>query len=240
MAKWYLINSTRFKGPAGPTLITAGELVDDAITPLAPLQAVGAVFAPQASPNVALMATFCQARMKRGGQDTAELDRIMIAAYMQDTVGSGDVVRPLTIDVPLATIVAQVANTPFNIGAPLPAGARLLGSEMLVLQKPAGPGPLSAATASVGSAAGGSDDTIGATNVFVTASATVPVPTTPQGATGGVGQIGGVIAPPTRGGVQLQMNLQEMGSALSAWTAGHLQVKIYYAVETQAGTAAVP
>jgi len=149
-------------------------------------------------------------------------------------------VRRLVIDVPLATIVAQVANTPFNIGAVLPANARVIDTELFVLQKPAGPGPLTAATASVGSAAGGSDDTLGATNIFVVASATVPVPKTPQGAAGGVGNLGGVIAPPTRGGVQLQMNLQETGSALAAWTAGHLQVVIYYAAVAPGGASSIP
>jgi hypothetical protein len=219
MATWYLINSTRFKGPAGPTLITAGELVDDTKTPLAPLQASGALFAPSSSPAVAVAAAFVQQRVKRGGQDPMEATAIMMAAYLQDTIGSGSVVQRLEIDVPLATLQAKTSGTEFNIGAVLPPNCRVVSQELNVVAALAG-GTVSAAevqleqaTKTAGEFGGGSSGYDGFTAA-------------------GVFSIAGSNPYASRGGQQLAMKVTLTGDTMAHLTAGHLKVEVYYSTTT--------
>lgn len=85
MATWYLLNCIRFKGPAGATVLSAGDQFNDAVTPLAPMQAAGAVFAPTSNANVATAAALAQQR-KRGGAQPGELNSIMLAAAIIPSV----------------------------------------------------------------------------------------------------------------------------------------------------------
>jgi hypothetical protein len=227
----YLVNSCKVNYPGQGTYdLKAGALVTDPVLVTA-VGAAGGILAPGTATILAAVAIIAKLRGSASqggtGQNEDACDKVMLAAYASDA-GFEQGLQKLIVDIPLSLLILQVAATPFNVGPALPANCRLIDSELYVLQKPAGAGPLTAAHAEVGTAAGGVDDLIGLTNIFVTASSSVPLGKLPQGAAGGVGNTGGVIGPITRSGVQLQMNVTEVGSAMSAWTAGHLQMNLYY------------
>jgi hypothetical protein len=123
----------------------------------------------------------------------------------------------LEFDVPLATIKAAVSGVPFNIGAPLPANARVLGTEANVVQAVAG-GSLATAVMTVqntgepaGALVGGGSglDVLTGTGLFVG---------------------GGANAYASRGGQQLQMTLFSTGDTFAHATAGHVKIELFYAI----------
>lgn len=125
--------------------------------------------------------------------------------------------QKLVIDVPLATIKAQASTVAFNIGAALPANAKVIASEIDVIAALAGTGPMTACTAQVqntgetaGSLLGGGPGL----DVF-----------TAPGFVAGADEGN---AYQTRGGQQLQMTLTSTGGTLANATAGHLAVDLYY------------
>lgn len=129
-------------------------------------------------------------------------------------------VQHVTIDIPLATINAKADVTPFNIGAALPANARLLRSELNVIQVVGG-GTISACTAKVQGGAD-ADGTIlggaGGSDVHAAVAVFTDIKT-------------GSNPYIARGGQQLKMTLDVTGDTLANATTGHLSVDVYYTVE---------
>ena len=91
-----------------------------------------------------------------------------------DEAAGGAVIHDV-VDIPLATLQAQTSGTAFNLGAVLPANARLIGLDLNVIAALAGTGPMTQAHATVQGgtdAAGsliGSTDVFSATGIFATA-----------------------------------------------------------------------
>lgn len=127
-------------------------------------------------------------------------------------VGQQGAVQHVQIDIPLATIIAQTSGTAFNIGAALPANARLLAAEVDVVATVTG-GTLSAVTSTIqntGETAGAiqaSHSVFAATGFFNTAGSNPYA---------------------SRGTQQLQMTLTATGDTLAHATTGHLQVNLFY------------
>lgn len=120
-----------------------------------------------------------------------------------------------TVSLPLATIQTFTSGTPFNLGVPLPASARLNAVEINVITPLSGGG----ATAVAASISGGTDangSIIAASSVFTGANPVIATPgTNPYTA---------------RGGQQLKMLLTDTGGTLAGLTAGSLTVDIFYTI----------
>jgi hypothetical protein len=130
-------------------------------------------------------------------------------------------IQHLHIDIPLTTIQAEVSGTAFNIGAALPANARLVATELLVVVALSG-GSAASAHATIQNTGETAGAILASESVFTGAAST------PIGSPGvGVGSNPYV----SRGGQQLQMTITGDGThALSTLTAGHLEVDLFYAV----------
>lgn len=122
------------------------------------------------------------------------------------------------VDLPLATIQGETSGTPFNIGAALPANARLLRSQVNCVAPITG-GTLSAVkaklqgTGTAGELVGGA----GGVDVFAGAAVFTDVAS-------------GTDLDVDRGTQQLKMTLTATGDTLAHATAGHLSVDIFYAI----------
>jgi hypothetical protein len=131
--------------------------------------------------------------------------------------GSGQgQVQHVVIDIPLATIQAKTSGAAFNIGAALPANARLIRVETDVIVALTGTGPMSAAHSTIqntGEAAGALQ---ASTDVFTGTGFFALIGSNPY---------------PSRGTQQLQMTITTIGGTLAAALTGHLAVGLYYTVD---------
>lgn len=119
-----------------------------------------------------------------------------------------------TVDIPLATIQAQASGVAFNVGAALPANARLLAGEIKVIQALAG-GTISAGHATLQNTGEAAGALLASTDVY-SATGTFSLP--------------GSNPTASRGGQQLQMTLTAVGDTLAHATGGHLEVDLFYIV----------
>ncbi len=228
MAKFYVVNTITI----GTQKFFAGQLIDDSLIDTTNFAAAGLLLWPDDSLGAHVVSDAgarAQAARLRGANE-AELDSIMQTAVQsvqksEDTAQDASGVSAatalaailvhLTIDVPLATLQAKTSGTAFNIGAALPANARVLATETEVVQALAG-GTTSAATAKLGSATDSGDDSLmGAVDVFT--------------ATGILSKAG---SDPyqSRGAQQLKMKVTLTGDVMANLTAGHLKQHVYYSV----------
>ncbi len=205
------ITTVTIQSQSASQVVRAGASVSDAGVQAAILAAGGQL---GSATDATLLAAQARVVTMRGrGANEAEIDKVMMAAFTQSAKNLAP--QEVTIDVPLATIQAQTSGVAFNIGAVLPANARLEGIELDVLTTLSGGSAASAhATVQGGSDAAGS--LIGSTDVF-TATGSFDTP--------------GSDPYPDRGGQQLKMTITGDGThALSALTAGHLSVVVVYSV----------
>jgi hypothetical protein len=79
MATFYAMNTTKFKNASGPTIVFAGQLVNDALVNVTQLKAAGAVLAASGDSSVAAAALIAQKRKKQGAPIHV-LDSIMLAS----------------------------------------------------------------------------------------------------------------------------------------------------------------
>lgn len=121
--------------------------------------------------------------------------------------------QKLVIDVPLATIQAQTSGAAFNIGAALPANAKVIASELDAIATLTGTGPMTAAHATVQGSADTAGSLIGSQDVFT--------------ATGFFAGADEGNPYQSRGGQQLQMTITSVGGTLAAALTGHLAVNLY-------------
>jgi hypothetical protein len=127
--------------------------------------------------------------------------------------GQGEEQR-LTIDVPLATIQAQTSGVAFNLGAALPANARVSGTELNVIATVTG-GTISACHSTVQGGTDAAGSLQGSTDVFTAT---------------GTFDTAGSDPYESRGGQQLKMTLTSVGDTLAHATTGHLSVDVFYAI----------
>jgi len=144
-------------------------------------------------------------------------DKTKLDAYATTPgTNQGEVIH-VNIDVPLATLQGKTSGTAFNIGAALPANARLLRSCINLIQVFAG-GTISAAVATVQNTGETAGALQASTNVFTGAA----IATT---------DTAGSNPHPNRGGQQLQMTVtQTTDTNMAHLATGHLSVDLYYAV----------
>jgi hypothetical protein len=218
MATWYLLNTTSIVStstPVGiPAKALAGSEFNDAVTPLAPWQAAGAIFWPSSDTVVAAAATLCQKLSANRGQNEDALDKVMAAAAANSLLaatsgagGTSSVVFTETATFNLAAIQALTSGTPFNVGAALPANAVLLGA--VVTWTAITGGGISACHLVLGDATT-ANDILTSTDVW-TASGSV-----------------NASAFSSRPAGQVKGTLTAVGAALSAATAGAVSVALYY------------
>ncbi len=129
-------------------------------------------------------------------------------------------VQKITIDVPLTAIQAATSGTAFNIGAVLPVGAFVIGTDINVIQVIAG-GTIASAVAKVqntGETAGALLGGGSGVNVFTGVTPglfATPVGSNPFG---------------NRGGQQLQMTITTGTDTPNHATTGHLAVDLFIAI----------
>lgn len=207
----YLVNSTLITQSGASSVIRSGELLSDAAV-IAAVQAAGGQVVDSGDTVVAAAAVIA-AYQRSVGQSEALCDQIMQAAYAASVTAQK--VQRVTVDIPLATITAQVSGTAFALGAALPANARVVDNEISCITPLSGAGATSAhATLQGGTDAAGS--MIASSDVFTAAGTFAPVGSNPY---------------TTRGGQQLYMTITGDGAhALSTLLAGHLSVSVFYTV----------
>jgi hypothetical protein len=114
MATWYLVNSTRFKGPTGPIVLAAGKLIDDTKYNLTQIQAAGGVVVPSSNAVAAAASLIAQKRQKQGegnNPPASLLDLVMVAAVLGD-VSSSATSRTSSQALAGATVAAGAAIVP--------------------------------------------------------------------------------------------------------------------------------
>jgi hypothetical protein len=82
MALFFAMNTVRFKTTSGPSIIFAGQPINDALVNTTQLQAAGVVLAAQSDTNVAAGAALAQKKKKQGAPIHV-LDSIMLAAGLK-------------------------------------------------------------------------------------------------------------------------------------------------------------
>lgn len=98
MATWYLMNNVK----SGGTQFYAGTLIDDAITPTAPIVAVGGVILASATLGLAVAAPVALSFAREG--DFAQAEKIMLEALK---VGAG-----AATEATLASVLAKIIAAP--------------------------------------------------------------------------------------------------------------------------------
>jgi len=211
----YLINTVVIESQSTPKKVLAGTLLTDSSV-ITAVQGAGGVVGSSTDP-VLVAAAAVVVKMRSRAQNEDYLNAIMMAAYLQSLNGSS--MQHVKIDVPLATIQAQTSGTPFNVGAALPANARLLRAELNVLAPITG-GTITAckaflesnasdaAGALIGGAAG--SDVFTATTIFTDDTGSEPYV--------------------SRGGQQLALKITATGDTLAHATTGHLEIDLFYSV----------
>jgi len=209
MSSMYLINSVVASLGSGTQTVRSGELITDSGVQ-ASLQAAGGVLASASDPVVAAAAAIVSTLRANKGQSEDLCDKIMLAAFSSSATGLA--VQRLTIDIPLATIQAQTSGAAFNVGAVLPANARVVDSEINVLATITG-GTIASAHATLQGGTDAAGSLIASSDVFTATGTFSPIGSNPY---------------PTRGGQQLKMTLTTTGDTLAHATTGHLSVDIFY------------
>lgn len=134
-------------------------------------------------------------------------------AFLPDRIDAA-ALQHVSIDVPLTTIKAKTSGTAFNIGSALPTGARLLDTEVNVVQVVGG-GAISACTATVQATSETAGAVVASSDVHTATGVHAPAGSNPY---------------PSRGGQQLQLTLTATGDTLANATTGHITVDLYYAI----------
>ena len=122
MATWYLLNTIKFKGPAGDTLLDAGKLIDDTKYNLALIRSAGGQVVPSSNAAAAAAATIAQVR-GRQGQDQQIIDALMCAAA---AVGGDPSNRKRSTGAAGATVAAAAAIVPAIAFVPVFSGKLLI------------------------------------------------------------------------------------------------------------------
>lgn len=221
MTTFYLINDVRQLRLNGQSFnMYPGEQVDDSKIDTVTLALEGAVFWPTTDTYVAAAAVIAQ-KMKARGADEQVLAGIMLGGLAKSLTNNGGVALAgnglvhVTTQIPLATIQAQTSTVAFNVGAVLPANARLVDLNLNVATPITG-GTISAITASVSGGSDAAGSLIASHSVFTGANPTnSPVGSNPY---------------PSRAGQQLKMVLTSTGDTLAHATAGSLNLEIFYAI----------
>lgn len=213
MSQWYLLN----KVTIGSRIVNPGTFYDDAINSTANVTSAGGVLWPASDATVAAQAKVVQNAHQKRGMTAEEMQALMIVAAIASTrTGpSAEATQKLVVDVPLATIQAQTSGAAFNVGAALPASARLISAEIDVVTAISG-GTLSAVTAALQGGSDAAGSILAAVTVFTGAAASNSKP--------------GSNPYPNRGGQQLKMTLTATGDTLANATAGHLSVAVFYEI----------
>lgn len=229
MSQFYLINTVIL---ANGTKLLAGEFVDDAVTPSAPITAAGGILWPASDTVVAAAGVAVAAKHANRGINESEANDLMIAAVENSIRGTnsgaaasiatlqGQQIQKVTCTITQAADLAGLAGgvTSFNknIGAALPANARIIGYELTGFT-----GFDDATHATYTAKAGGasSTDLISTANV-TTGQTGFPKP----GTAGALGYAG---AP--QGGQQLVANISTTVN-LNTATVGAITFNVYYAV----------
>lgn len=145
-----------------------------------------------------------------------QVDAAGVRVYVGPDAHPGIIERVLRIqhsDLEVAALTGAI-----NLGAILPARARLIGREVQLATLFSG-GAVSACTVQIGDA-GDPDSIMTATDIFTGASGF------PKAGTGGV--LGGAGHAADFGGVQLQALFTVVGANLTALTAGDLTIRLYF------------
>lgn len=211
----YLINTVWIEKDSQAYQVKAGTLVTDS-TVIAAVEDAGGVLASSTDATI-IAAAAVVTKMRARSQNEDLIDKIMLAAYCSSLAGAA--VQHVNIDVPLATIQAETSGTPFNIGAALPANAKLINAKLNVLATITG-GTITACKAKVQGGADTDGSIIGgAAGVDVFTAANVSF-----------GESTGSDPYVDRSGQQLKMTITATGDTLAHATTGHLSVDVFYAV----------
>lgn len=124
-------------------------------------------------------------------------------------------VQKVSTTLNLAAIQALTSGTAFNVGAVLPANARLVGAEIIVTTPVTG-GTLSAVAATVQGGADAAGSILATQSVFAAAGTFAPAGSNPY---------------LSRGGQQIKATLTATGDTLAHATAGALTVNVFYAID---------
>lgn len=210
MSQWYLLN----KVTIGSRIVNPGTFYDDAVTSTASVLSAGGVLWPASDTTVATAAKSVQNAHQKRGMNAEEMERLMFVAALSGT-RLGAATQKMVVDIPLTTIQAQTSGTAFNVGAALPANARLISAEIDVVTPISG-GTLSAVTAALQGGSDAAGSILGAVSVFTGAAASNSKP--------------GSNPYPNRGGQQLKMTLTTTGDTCANAAAGHLSLVVFYEI----------
>ena len=114
MAKWILLNTTKFKGPTGPVLLDGGKTIDDTLFGLSQIQAAGGVVVPFTDALAATAATLATKRAKQGLANSPQgalVDLLLIAAVAGEANASA-ASRKRSTRAAGATVAAAAAIVP--------------------------------------------------------------------------------------------------------------------------------
>lgn len=185
MAKWILLNEVLLGG-SSPGIAALkhfpGETIDDTLVPTAPIVAGGGVLWPATDTVVAAAAATATVLRLRGQGQSAGLSSLLLAAAACSTLGGSGgpvlgqggessvgagVIQKRTITLTPASFAGVAADTAtLNIGAILPANARIISREVRIATELTG-GGVASVTASVG-VAGATTEIVNAQDVFGT------------------------------------------------------------------------
>lgn len=220
MALWILLNATSYEvtasgaGAGLKTRLLAGTVINDAITPTANITAAGGVLWPAADVTVSAAAAAAQSANKNAGADEGAMNTLLLtsalASLQTGSGGIGSVTLRQSLVLNLAGIKALTSGTAFNVGAALPANARLLGAEAVW-------------TAVTGGSLSDVELIVG------DATTTNSVMTTTNVHSGSSSK--GVSAFQSRGGAQIQATLTATGDTLANATAGAVAINLLYVVD---------
>jgi hypothetical protein len=219
MATWYALTTITAPPsgavpPGNPQTLFAGHLVDDTKTPLAPFQALGGVFWPASDPTVAAAAAIATKLHAQRGQNEAAANAVMLGAALSALLNGtpptqAGSVKVQTLTLALAGIQALTSATAFNVGAPLPTGAVLIGANAVWTAITGG--SLSQVHLIIGDATT-SNDILATTDVH------------------GSSSFANASAVQARSAAQIQATLTTVGDTLANATAGALTINLYYSI----------
>lgn len=110
MATWYLLNTTKYKGPAGDTLLDGGKLIDDTKYNLPLIIAAGGSVVPSGDAAATKAAAIAAVR-GRQGQSVELIDTLMLAAVLSE-VQQGQFNRLRSTNAAGNTVAAAAAISP--------------------------------------------------------------------------------------------------------------------------------
>jgi hypothetical protein len=127
MAKWFLLNNIKFRGPNGASWLLAGETIDDTLQPTAPITAAGGVLVPTSNAAAAAAVGTAQnpgpviKARKYIGEEYQQLNALMLAAVLGAVVNEGSNVASSQA-VAGGTVAAAAAITPNVVFTPKSSG----------------------------------------------------------------------------------------------------------------------